>query len=47
MSGGTVSSVVKNSITIYTTSPNDMWLEPGEAVTVTYTVAPTMVKDRK
>jgi hypothetical protein len=47
MSGGTVSSVVKNAITIYTSSPNDMWLEPGESIIVTYTVIPTMTKDRK
>jgi hypothetical protein len=45
VSGGTVSSVVKNGATLFTTSPCTVYLEPGEAVTVTYSVAPTMNKD--
>lgn len=49
--GGTVTTVAKNSTTLYnfgaTTARCAIWLEPGEAVTVTYTVTPTMNKDRK
>jgi len=46
ISGGTVSAVAKNSITLFTTTNCNVNLEPGEAVTVTYSVAPTMNKDR-
>ena len=44
---GTVSNVSKNSIQIYAATNCGVWLEPGEAVTVTYSSAPTMTKDRK
>lgn len=49
--GGTVTTVVKNGITIANfagaASHISVWLEPEEALTVTYTAAPTMNKDRK
>lgn len=49
--GGTVSAVAKNGATIASGTsaimPVPVWLEPGEAATVTYTAAPTMQKDRK
>src|SRR3990167_3236250 len=48
--GGTITTVVKNAITLYsfggTAARCAVWLEPGEALTVTYTVAPTMNKNR-
>lgn len=46
ITGGTVSVIAKNSITLFTASPATIWLEPGESVTTTYSVAPTMNKDR-
>jgi hypothetical protein len=49
--GGTVTTVAKNSITLYSfggaAARCGVWLAPGEALTVTYTGAPTMNKDRK
>jgi len=49
--GGTVSAVVKNSVTLATalssTQSLPITLDPGEAVVVTYTVAPTANKDQK
>jgi parallel beta-helix repeat protein len=45
ISGGAVSSVVKNDVMLFTMSPCTVYLEPSEAVTVTYSVAPTMNKD--
>lgn len=50
--GGTVTTVAKNGVTIFshggTAVPGDaIWLEPNESVTVTYTGAPTMNKDKK
>lgn len=49
--GGTVSSVAKNSVTLATalsaTTSLPVALLPGESMTVTYTVAPTAVKDRR
>jgi len=49
--GGTVSAIAKNGLTLASgtsaTMPVPVWLEPLEAVTVTYTVVPTMQKDRK
>ena len=49
--GGTITTVAKNAITLYSfggaAARCGVWLEPSEAVTVTYTVAPTMNKDRK
>lgn len=44
---GTVSQVVKNGITIFVATGCTVWLEPNEAVTVTYSSAPSMWKDRK
>lgn len=44
--GGTVSDVSKSSATIATASGISVHLEPNQAITVTYTVAPTMRKDR-
>ena len=44
---GTVSAIAKNSITVFTSTGKTVWLEPGESTTVTYTVVPTMTKDRK
>lgn len=45
--GGTVSDIAKDSITIGTATGMQVMLRPNESVVVTYTVAPTMVKDRK
>jgi hypothetical protein len=45
--GGTVSDISKNALTIFTTTPATIWLEPGETVIITYTVVPTMLKDAK
>ena len=45
ITGGVVSAVAKNSVTILTSSPCTVYLEPGEAVTVTYSVPPTINKD--
>jgi len=49
--GGTASSVVKNSVTISTglssTVALPVHLQPGESVTVTYSSAPTAVKDQR
>jgi len=49
--GGTVTTVAKNAITLYSfggaAARCGVWLEPAETVTVTYTVAPTMNADRK
>lgn len=47
LTGGTVSAVVKSGITLATASPCSVALDPGEAVTVTYSVAPTAAADRK
>lgn len=49
--GGTITTVAKNAITLYsfggTAARCAVFLKPGEAVTVTYTGAPSMNKDRK
>src|SRR6266566_73961 len=49
--GGTVTTVAKNAITLYSfggaAARCGVWLEPAETFTVTYTVAPTMNADRK
>lgn len=45
--GGTVSAIAKNSRTLLSASPGTVYLEPGEAITVTYSSAPTMEKDVK
>ena len=47
IAGGTVSQVAKNGVTLFTTTNVTVWLEPGESVTVTYSSAPSMFKDRK
>jgi hypothetical protein len=47
ISGGTVSAVAKNAVTVFAGTNCSVSLDPGEAVTVTYTVAPTINKDRK
>lgn len=47
ISGGTVSAIAKNSVTLFASTDKTVWLEPGESVTVTYSAAPTMTKDRK
>ena len=47
ISGGTVSAMAKNGITIFGAGPAAVSLENGESVTVTYSVIPTMNKDRK
>jgi len=47
ISGGAVSSVVKNSITLFSASNCSVSLGPNESVVVTYSVAPTMNKDRQ
>jgi hypothetical protein len=44
--GGTVSDVAKNSRTIANATGVSLLLDPNEAVVVTYSVAPTMEKDR-
>ena len=45
--GGTVSQVAKNANNIFQTTNVGVWLDPGEAVEVTYSVIPAMFKDRK
>lgn len=40
--GGTVSSVTKNGVTVATSSPFQLLLLPGDNMIVTYTVAPTI-----
>lgn len=49
--GGTVSAITKGAITLATatnsSTPMAISLQPGEAIVVTYTVAPTMVADKK
>lgn len=45
ISGGTVSSIAKNSSTLFTATDKLVHLEPRQAVVVTYSQAPTMVKD--
>lgn len=45
--GGTVSDVSKNSRTIFAATGCTVMLEPGESIVVTYSVLPTMEKDRK
>lgn len=43
--GGTVTSITKNGQTIATSTGRNIHLEPNESIVVTYTAAPTMVKD--
>lgn len=46
ISGGTVSSVVKGSITLYTSTNCSVLLMPNESIVVTYTVAPYIYAQR-
>lgn len=46
VTGGTVSTIVKSGTTLYADTGHNIELEPNESVVVTYSVAPTMVKDR-
>ena len=46
IAGGTVSAVAKNGVTVFTTTPCTVYLQPGDVVTVAYTVAPTVNKDQ-
>lgn len=43
--GGTVSDISKGGQTLFTDTNHSVELEPYESVTVTYSVAPTMIKD--
>lgn len=45
--GGTVSAVTKNGTAIFATTNVTVFLKPGEAVTITYSSAPTAFKDIK
>ncbi len=45
--GGAVNDISKDGTTIFTSTPATVWLEPGESVGVTYSLAPLMFKDRK
>jgi len=45
ITGGTVSSVVKGGVTLFTSTDCTVELEPSESVVVTYTVKPDMVRD--
>jgi hypothetical protein len=47
ITGGTVSSIAKDAITLFSATEKTIWLEPGESLIVTYTGLPTMNKDRK
>lgn len=47
VSGGTVSSITKSGTTIFAGSNVSAALDPSESIIVTYSVAPTMAKDRK
>ncbi|TMP97067.1 MAG: hypothetical protein E6L09_13950 [Verrucomicrobia bacterium] len=47
ITGGAVSAVAKNGVTIFGAGPCTIYLDPGEAATVTYSIAPAMNKDRK
>lgn len=46
ISSGTVSAVSKSSTNIFTATNCSVNLEPNESVVVTYSAAPTMIKDR-
>lgn len=46
ITGGTVSSIAKNSITLFTATEKSVNLEPGESLIVTYSAAPTMNTDK-
>ncbi len=44
--GGTVSLIVKSGTTLFTATPASVRLEPNQSVVVTYSSAPTMIKDQ-
>lgn len=44
--GGTVSGITRNGVTVGASTGRAVHLAPNQAVVVTYTVAPTMTKDR-
>ena len=45
--GGTVSGIVKAGVTLASATGRAIRLAPNEAIVVTYSAAPTMVKDRR
>jgi hypothetical protein len=45
ISGGTVSSITKSGTTLFTQSNVTVDMAPGQQIIVTYSVAPTMIKD--
>jgi len=46
--GGTVTDITKDGLAgIFAGSNVTVWLEPGESITLTYSSAPTVSKDRK
>ena len=47
VNGGTVSSVVKGGITLATSSPAQVLLNPGESVTITYSSVPTAATSKE
>lgn len=47
ITGGVVTAIAKNSVTLSSSTGLTVLLGPNESVTVTYSSAPTMVKDRK
>jgi hypothetical protein len=47
LNGGTVSSVVKNSITLASATGTQVNFQPGETAVITYSSAPTAVTDRR
>ncbi len=44
--GGTVSLIVKSGVTLFTSTEQSVRLEPNQSVVVTYSSAPTMIKDQ-
>lgn len=47
INGGTVTDITKNGVSVGIVSDRTILLEPTESVTVTYTTAPSIIKDRK
>ena len=45
ISGGTVSDISKGGTTIFTDTGHSIELEPHESIVITYSAAPTMIKD--
>ena len=45
--GGTVTQISKNSVPLFQTTNVTLWLEPGESITITSSVSPSMYRDRK